>query len=301
MNANAQARILPPEVAPIADVTFPERWGGGPRLVERYGGWLLLPRRKTTVPAVRVTLVISTAGRRKARSQGTGLGTNALMMALLDEGTATRNSARRSRQTRSGLGRDDQAPSATIDRNPDRAMFSRAESPILPARLDLLAEHWSATPAFRARPEIERGLRATVADPASLPEKHRADGDRACATLPADAIWASQSLWGGRSPDSGRRGSGSRRFSPGRNLALAFPRSVDPTGITANDLRRAAIRHWPRSFRLPRALRFGDWKAPADANAGVQAVSPGPGMARPPPDRADRPAHRAPQSMISGG
>jgi len=79
------AKIKAPDVAAIADVTFPK--------IERAklsNGIPVLFARRDTVPTVRIALTFDGGASADPKDRQ---GTNALMMALLDEGTATRDSA----------------------------------------------------------------------------------------------------------------------------------------------------------------------------------------------------------------
>jgi zinc protease len=141
----APAKIKAPDVAPIDDVVFPKIERG-----KLSNGIPVLFARRDTVPAVQIALAFEGGASADPKDR---LGTNALMMSLIDEGTATRDSAQiAAEQERLGASI---SPSATIDRT-QVGMF--ALKPNLAASLDLLADI-VRNPAF-APAEIER-LRAT--------------------------------------------------------------------------------------------------------------------------------------------
>ena len=144
--APAPATIQAPAVEPIADVTFPRI-----EHAKLSNGIRVLFARRNTVPAVRVALTFDGGASADPKDRQ---GSNALMMALLDEGTATRDSAQiAADEERLGASI---SPSAMIDRT-QVGMF--ALKPNLAGSLDLLADI-VRRPAFAAA-EIER-LRATM-------------------------------------------------------------------------------------------------------------------------------------------
>ena len=268
-----QPRPLP-DVAEVSNLDFPD--------VQRAtlsNGMRVTYARRTAVPVTRVAVEFN-AG--IAADPQDKLGTQSLMLNLLDEGTTTRDSIRiAEEQERLGAEIGSQA---SMDRT---AVTLAALTPNLAPSLDLLADVVK-NPAF-APAEVER-LRAQqlagIAQELTVPQAI------AYRTLPRVL------------------------FGEGHPYGKPLTGSGDPkavAAVTRDDLRRFhaswirpdnaeifAVGDLPLAQLVPMLeARFGDWRAPAGAIRGVKAFTATPPAARQRIVLIDRP--QSPQSVILAG
>jgi predicted Zn-dependent peptidase len=263
---------LPP-VTPVGDLKFPD--------VERTtlsNGIKLVFARRSTVPTVQVSVSFDAGNAADPKDK---LGTQALMLSLLDEGTKTRDSIRiAEEQERLGASI---GSGATMDRT-DVSMF--ALKPNLAPSLDLLADI-VRNPAFDAA-EVER-LRATLL--ARIASEKTQPIGLARHELPP-LLYGAAHPYGVPFTGSGTE-AGVKAVT--RDDLVAFHqrwlRPDTATIFAVGDIDLAALKPLLEA-------RFGDWRAPATAKGAKLFRMDR--MARPPRIvLIDRP--QSPQSMILAG
>jgi predicted Zn-dependent peptidase len=265
-------RQMPP-VTGEAELDFPP--------VERArlsNGIEIVYARRSTVPVTRVAVEFD-AG--IAADPPSRLGTQSLMLSLLQEGTTSRSSVE--------IAEEQERLGATIGNgaNLDRTgVMLTALTPNLAPSLDLLADI-VRNPAF-APPEVER-LRAQQL--ARIAAEMTQPGGLALRALPR-LLYGEQHPYG--KPFTGTGGAEAMRAVT-RDDLIAFHRSW----IRPDNARIFAVGDMPLATLLPLLeARFGTWAPPA-APRGVKTFGAEPPVVRPRIVLIDRP--QSPQSLIIGG
>ncbi|HEY0042913.1 MAG TPA: pitrilysin family protein [Allosphingosinicella sp.] len=271
--AQAAAKRPMPEVGEIGNLDFPE--------VERAtlsNGIPVVYARRSAVPVVRIAVEFN-AG--VAADPASALGTQSLMLNLLEEGTTSRNSIQIAEE-QERLGADINA-GASLDRT---AVTMAALTPNLGASLDLLADI-VRNPAFDPS-EVER-LRAQQL--AQIAQELTEPSSIAARTLPG--------LLYGTAHPYGRPASGSGDPAAVQKIARDDLVRFHQAWIRPDNATIFAVGDVPLADLVSQLeSRFGTWTAPAAAK-GTKNFA-----ATPPAPRArivlvDRP--QSPQSLISAG
>jgi predicted Zn-dependent peptidase len=266
------ARPLPP-VGTIGNLDFPE--------IERArlsNGIPIVYARRDTVPVVRMAIEFD-AG--IAADPANALGTQALMLNLLTEGTTSRNSIQiAEEQERLGA---QVAPGASLDRT---YVQLNALTPNLGPSLDLMADI-IRNPAFDPG-EVER-LRAQQL--AQIAQEMTQPWALAGRTLPA-------ALYGSGHP-YGRSGTGTGDADVIARLTRDDLIRFHQTWIRPDNATIFVVGDVPLAELVPQLeARFGNWSPPA-LPKGVKNLAAAPAPAKPRIILVDRP--QSPQSLISAG
>jgi predicted Zn-dependent peptidase len=269
---SAAKRPLPP-VGTIGDLDFPE--------IERAtlsNGIPVVYARRNTVPVVRVAIEFD-AG--IASDPANALGTQALVMNLLEEGTTSRNSIQiAEEQERLGAAIN---PTWSLDRT---AVFLAALTPNLAPSLDLFADI-VRNPAFDPG-EVER-LRAQQL--AQIAQELTEPNGLAGRTLPP-LLYGANHPYGRGSTGSGDQAAVSRLS---RDDLVRFHQSW----IRPDNASIFAVGDIPLADLVAQLeSRFGNW-APAAAPKGTKAFAAAPPQPRSRIVLVDRP--QSPQSVIYAG
>ncbi|HWH17362.1 MAG TPA: pitrilysin family protein [Allosphingosinicella sp.] len=268
----AQQRPMPP-VGEVSALDLPD--------IERAtlsNGIPVVYSRRTTVPVTRIAVEFN-AG--VAADPGNALGTQALMLNLLEEGTTNRNSIQiAEEQERLGANIN---PGASLDRT---AVTMAALTPNLGPSLDLMADI-IRNPAFEPS-EVER-LRAQQL--AQIAQELTQPGGLAARTLPP-------LLYGPDHP-YGRPVSGLGTAEVVRALTRDDLIRFHQSWIRPDNATIFAVGDLPLAELVPMLeARFGNWTAPA-VPKGVKNFAATPPAPRPRIVLVDRP--QSPQSLIVAG
>jgi predicted Zn-dependent peptidase len=262
-----------PEVGPISELQFPK--------VERAtlsNGIRVAFARRTTVPVVRISAQFDAGFATDSRDKA---GVQSLMAALMDEGTATRNSieiAEEKERLGAGLG-----VGSSLDRTSVGLTALRTN---LPASLDLMADVIK-NPAFDPK-EIERlrgqrlaGIASELTQPVAI----------ALRTLPP-LLFGQQHPYG--VPLTGSGTAATVQSITRDDIVAAHQRWIRPEALEIFVVGDTTL---PEITQLLEQ-RFGNWQPPAVAR-GTKDFSPPVPAGRQRIVLIDRP--QSPQSMILGG